>query len=593
MLIFKSINFIILINVLFSLFYCIIEPVRNPVNIAIFLSVVLLHLVYSFVVIIKLKNSNPTPALPTSWEGAKQLLNSLLIMRFLVWLKSFNSNPTPTLPASREGARKSIGLKPSLLAGRVGVGLSDSITKKHLIILFLFTRIAIFPMFPWLSDDVYTYLWQGKITSNGINVYTEMPESSKWIEYRDEVFDKMGNRNIPAIYPPLTVLINGSVHKIAKIFSDDWRFEYYLWKFILLISEFLAFLLFIKMIEIKDYIYPFIYCILPLTTIEIIGQGHNDGLLFVFLALLLYHLNTNPTPTLPEGEGEKQMLNNSLIKEVLVCLKFLKSNSNPTPALPTNEGEKAEPFLKPSLLAGRVWVGSEFKPTRLIKFWLELKPSLFIGLQIAFLTLVKIIPFAFIAVIIKMKIKTKNKVLILISSVIFVIAFSLPFILDYRAIEVFRSGQQYYNIVASFNSLPLIILRFVLELLNIKDWWIAAPYLIQFSRIMILAAAFLIIKPIDKSSTINGLIIFYLIPILISSKVHTWYFVPVIFLSLYNRNIALAFALQIFIFSYHYYLFIDITLIPYFDVLVWLLAVVTYYLTNKFLISSNCNYSAG
>jgi hypothetical protein len=329
------------------------------------------------------------------------------------------------------------------------------------------------------------------------------------------------------------------------MFSDDWRFEYYFWKFILLISEFFAFILFLKMIEVKDYLYPFIYCILPLSTIEIAGQGHNDGLLFVFLALLMYYLMTDPTP-----------------------------------ALPTRDGEKANIFLKPSLV-GRVWIGSELKSTRLHKFWMEIKSCLFIGLQIAFLTLIKIIPFTFIALIVKMKIIPLNKAVILFSSLIVILVFSMPFIFDYRAIEIFRSGQQYYNISASFNSLALIISRFILELFNIKDWWIVAPYIVQFLRILALAVTFLLIKPIDKNSTINGFILFYLIPILISSKVHTWYFAPLVLLSLYNKNFALAFALQIFLFSYQYYLFIDKSIVPYLDVVVWLFVSISFLMISK------------
>jgi hypothetical protein len=455
----------------------------------------------------------------------------------IIYLKK--SNPTPAIP-TREGEKAEIFLKRSLV-GRVWVGLSNSITQKHLILLFLLSRLAILPMLPWLSDDVFTYLWQGKLTSKGINVYTEMPESVNWAEYRDEVFYKMGNRNIPAIYPPLTVIINGTVHKIAEIFSDDWRFEFYLWKFILLISEFMAFIIFIKMIDKKDYIYPFIYCILPLSAIEIAGQGHNDGLLFVFLAILLYYLNSNltlsPSP-----------------KRVGLEMKTIQ-------------------FLKHSPFFRRLyeWLSNNRK----------IVTSIFTGIQIAFLTLIKIIPFAFIAVIAKMKLRALNKTVILLLSLIIILVFSMPFMMDYRAIEIFRNGQHYYNMIASFNSLPLILSRFVLEQLNINEWWKVAPYIVQISRILTMALAFFLIKPVDKKSAINALILFYLIPILISSKVHTWYFAPLVFLSLFNRNIVLAFAIQIFLFTYQYYLFIDKSIVPYFDVLVWLIAIVTYILINK------------
>ena len=173
-------NFIIYLNIVFCVAYCLIEPVRNATNTVLFLIIFSLHLIFCF-----------------------------FILR-----EKYN------------------------------------ISKNNLILLFVLCRIAIIPMQPWLSDDVFTYLWQGKLLANGENVYLNKPESNTWLIYRDEVYEKMGNKNVAAIYPPLTIIIYGANHKLASYFSNDWKFEYYLWKIILFISELIPFIIFVPNINI-------------------------------------------------------------------------------------------------------------------------------------------------------------------------------------------------------------------------------------------------------------------------------------------------------------------------------------------------------
>jgi len=428
-------NFTIYINIIFSIIYCLIEPIRNSTNTALFLFVFTLHLIFCFFIL----------------------------------------------------------------------GKKYNISKYNLILFFILCRIAIIPMQPWLSDDVYTYLWQGKLLANGENVYLDKPESTTWINYRDEVYEKMGNKNVAAIYPPLTIIIYGANHKLASYLSNDWKFEYYLWKIFLFISELIAFIILIKIFENQNLFYPLAYAVLPLSMIEIAGQGHNDGLLFIFIALLI-----------------------SLIS------------------------------------------------------YSGIKSKIYLCIQIAILTLIKIIPIFFLAVFLKMKIKLIDKIIILFLTIIFIILISYPFFYENRSLETFLNSQNYYNMIASFNSFFLIISRYILKIFNFREWWIVAPYLVQILRLIALIIAFIIIKPVDKNSIINGFIIFYLIPILISSKVHPWYFAPVIYLAIYNKKIALAFALQIFIYSYHYYLEFTKSQLDYFDILVWILSFLFFYFFIKF-----------
>ena len=48
---------------------------------------------------------------------------------------------------------------------------SESPSPRVLTLLFIMTRIAVFGFYPWLSDDVFGYLFYGNATLHGANLY--------------------------------------------------------------------------------------------------------------------------------------------------------------------------------------------------------------------------------------------------------------------------------------------------------------------------------------------------------------------------------------------------------------------------------------
>ncbi|HRP02758.1 MAG TPA: hypothetical protein PLE30_08940 [Candidatus Kapabacteria bacterium] len=162
----------------------------------------------------------------------------------------------------------------------------QNVTFTKLVILYILTRIIIFPMQAWLSDDVFTYLWQGKLFAHGINVYEFMPLDIKLDIYRDLNSLRMGNLTVPAIYPPLSVIIFSLNYKLANIFSSNELLQFYTWKLILLLCE-ISTLLLLKFKLKVDNLKLILYILCPLPLIEIIGQGHNDALLLPVIAVLL------------------------------------------------------------------------------------------------------------------------------------------------------------------------------------------------------------------------------------------------------------------------------------------------------------------
>ena len=65
-------------------------------------------------------------------------------------------------------------------------------------------RLTLIPTSYTTSDDVHRYLWEGKVIANGFNPYTASPNDSSLAHLRDENYEKVTFKHIPAIYPPLS-----------------------------------------------------------------------------------------------------------------------------------------------------------------------------------------------------------------------------------------------------------------------------------------------------------------------------------------------------------------------------------------------------
>ena len=67
--------------------------------------------------------------------------------------------------------------------------------------LAVLLRLLVLPLAPALSDDVYRYVYEGGLVLEGGNPYTTAPDEAP-LELRDENWERINNREIPAAYPP-------------------------------------------------------------------------------------------------------------------------------------------------------------------------------------------------------------------------------------------------------------------------------------------------------------------------------------------------------------------------------------------------------
>jgi hypothetical protein len=67
-------------------------------------------------------------------------------------------------------------------------------------------RLALLPVVPSLSDDIYRYLWEGRVVVSGQDPYRHCPADPALAPLRDqEVYPRVNHPDLATIYPPLAM----------------------------------------------------------------------------------------------------------------------------------------------------------------------------------------------------------------------------------------------------------------------------------------------------------------------------------------------------------------------------------------------------
>ncbi len=138
---------------------------------------------------------------------------------------------------------------------------------------------------PVLSDDIFRYVWDGRVQHAGINPYLHPPDDPKLAPLREEipeVYEGLNNKDIPTLYPPFMQML----FYAATSFSSSllWMKAFYTLfdlALILVLTRLLAALGFHPLRAL-------IYAWSPLPIVEIAGSGHNDVAAVFFLVVGLW-----------------------------------------------------------------------------------------------------------------------------------------------------------------------------------------------------------------------------------------------------------------------------------------------------------------
>lgn len=151
----------------------------------------------------------------------------------------------------------------------------------------LIFRLSVIFMQPTASDDINRYIWDGKVSANGINPYRYAPDAPELNHLHSDLLP--GSVNFPSmktIYPPLAQLLFYSSY---TLFGESYTgFKFFL--FICEIITLLLLYLLLKERKIPEY-YLAIYALCPLPVMQFMVDGHIDalGLPLLVLSILLFY----------------------------------------------------------------------------------------------------------------------------------------------------------------------------------------------------------------------------------------------------------------------------------------------------------------
>jgi alpha-1,6-mannosyltransferase len=163
-----------------------------------------------------------------------------------------------------------------------------------IVIFALLFRTFLLPSTPSvLSNDMYRYIWDGRVQQSGINPYRYPPAAEELEELRDErVFPNLNRKQVPTIYPAAAQ----SFFLLFHVLTGDSILGY---KGFMVFFDALTLLALAGLL--KTYGFEparlLIYAWNPLVVFEIAYSGHLEGLTVFFLvtAFLMHGINRKNT----------------------------------------------------------------------------------------------------------------------------------------------------------------------------------------------------------------------------------------------------------------------------------------------------------
>jgi hypothetical protein len=154
-------------------------------------------------------------------------------------------------------------------------------------------RLCMWVSTPSLSDDIYRYLWEGKLVAAGLNPFAHAPSDPALAQLQDSaVFPHINHKSYSAIYPPLNQFIF-ALSAVTSPTITAMKMTFIL--FDLLTMALLFLILRERQLPLSRII---IYAWNPLVIMEVAGSGHLDsaGIFFLMLALYLFTKNRSWSP---------------------------------------------------------------------------------------------------------------------------------------------------------------------------------------------------------------------------------------------------------------------------------------------------------
>ncbi len=142
-------------------------------------------------------------------------------------------------------------------------------------------RLSILFAPPYLSDDIYRYVWDGRVQAAGVNPYRYIPAAPELAQLRDEtIYRKINRRDwAKTIYPPVAQVVFFLTTRISE--SVTWM------KATMLGFELITIWAIAQLLTLlgRPRQLLLLYAWHPLVVWEFAGSGHVDAIAIAFIAL--------------------------------------------------------------------------------------------------------------------------------------------------------------------------------------------------------------------------------------------------------------------------------------------------------------------
>ena len=174
-------------------------------------------------------------------------------------------------------------------AGDIKVPIPVSRTALIIIAAGIIFRITLIPANPSTSDDVYRYIWEGKILSSGYNPFEYPPDDERLNHLHSaELPSKVTFPSMTTIYPAIAQYTFAAAYSMTGENGAGLKIIY-------LIAELVTFIFIIKILRIKklNTAYVLLYAWLPLPIMEYFINSHIDVIGIAFFTVFIFYVLKN------------------------------------------------------------------------------------------------------------------------------------------------------------------------------------------------------------------------------------------------------------------------------------------------------------
>ena len=150
-------------------------------------------------------------------------------------------------------------------------------------------RVVLLPMEP--GDDLWRYLWEGRVQRHGFNPYVESPDSTELTALRDDGWWKINHPESAAIYPPATELVFAALARFVPATARSSA-SVLLFKIVFTLADLAAVALLLRLIGGTDrHRTAAWYAWNPAVAYACAGAGHFDSLMLLTLTAAVLALD--------------------------------------------------------------------------------------------------------------------------------------------------------------------------------------------------------------------------------------------------------------------------------------------------------------